>query len=132
MAAKGNYIIIEESILRDPLIEDLVLQGGYEAFGYYIAILSVMRDYRSYGYRIPISRLDILASSRLLIYREEERKRFGEMVGLMVVIGLLKQEEGFIWSERRTRDLVKQDDSRRKMSEAGIKGMANRYGGSTF
>ena len=118
MAAKNNYMIISEAILRDPMIEDLILQGGYDALGYYIAILSVMRDYRDFGYRIPVSRLDILAGSRLLICREDERKRFGELVGLMVIIGLLRKEDGFIWSERRTSDLLKQDDIREKQTKA--------------
>lgn len=128
MAAKGNYIIIEESILRDPKIEDLILQGGYAALGYYIAILSIIRDYKTFGYRIPIKRIDIIAGSRLMLYEEADRETFAEHVALMIALGLLRKDDEFIWSERRRQDLIKQDQSREKMSQAGVKGMAARYG----
>ena len=128
MAAKNNYMIISEAILRDPMIEDLILQGGYAAFGYYIAILSIMRDYKDFDYKLPIKRLDIIAGSRLMLYDAKDRETFAEHVGLMLAIGLLKKNEDCIWSDRRRLDLIKQDESRAKMSEAGVKGMAARYG----
>lgn len=129
MAAKGNYIIIEESILRDPKIEDLILQGGYAALGYYIAILSIIRDYKTFGYRIPIKRIDIIAGSRLMLYEEADRETFAEHVGLMVALGLLKKDDEFIWSERRRQDLIKQDQLRDKQSQAALE--ANRRRGLT-
>ena len=129
MAAKNNYLIIEENILRDPVIEDLILQGGADAFGYYIQILTIMRDYKEYGYRLPIKRLDIIASSRFLIYDEAKRRRFGECVGLMVALGILKKDEDCIWSERRTRDLFKQDNLRDKQTQSALE--TNRKRGLT-
>ena len=131
MAAKNNYLIIEENILRDPVIEDLILHesGGADAFGYYIQILTIMRDYKDFDYKLPIKRLDIIAGSRLMIYDEAKRKRFGECVGLMVMLGLLKKDDECIWSERRTRDLFKQDQIRDKQSLAAME--TNRRRGLT-
>lgn len=127
MAAKNNYMIISEAILRDPMIEDLILQGGYAALGYYIAILSIIRDYKDYSYRIPIKRIDIIAGSRLMLYEEADRETFAEHVGLMVALGLLRKDDEFIWSERRRQDLIKQDLIRDKQSQGGKEGMARRY-----
>ena len=129
MAAKNNYMIISEAILRDPMIEDLILQGGYAAFGYYIAILSIMRDYKDFDYKLPIKRLDIIAGSRLMLYDAKDRETFAEHVGLMLAIGLLKKDEDSIWSDRRRLDLLKQDNLRDKQTQSALE--TNRKRGLT-
>ena len=129
MAAKNNYMIISEAILRDPMIEDLILQGGYAAFGYYIAILSIMRDYKDFDYKLPIKRLDIIAGSRLMLYDAKDRETFAEHVGLMLAIGLLKKDEASIWSDRRRLDLLKQDNLRDKQTQSALE--TNRKRGLT-
>ena len=133
MAAKGHYIMIDESILRDVKIEDLIISLGYEAFGFYIALLTLVRGYDSTGYRIPYERLNLI-ERRHLNLSDEEMVRFSEFLEKAIDLELLRESEDgkFFWSERRRIDLLKQEEARKKMSEAGIKGMASRYKNNTL
>ena len=133
MAAKGHYIMLDEAFLDDPKIEDLQISMGIEGIGFYIVLLTVFREHSATDYRIPYDRLSIIADRRMHLTKEE-KERFSIFMEKAIEIGLLKEsEEGdCFWSERRRIDLKKQEEARKKMSEAGVKGMASRYKNTTL
>lgn len=128
MAAKGHYIMIDESILSDTKIEDLLMALGYEGFGLYVAFLTLIRNFDSTGYKVPLDRLEILARRHLLLHTEEELESFSEFIATSVQCGLLQEDDKYIWSERRRIDLLKQENIRQKQKESAIKTNSKRFG----
>ena len=128
MAAKGHYIMLDEAFLDDPKIEDLQISMGIEGIGFYIVLLTVFREHSATDFRIPYDRLSIIADRRMHL-TEEEKERFSIFMEKAIEIGLLKEsEEGdCFWSERRRIDLKKQEEAKRKMSEAGRDGIIRRW-----
>ena len=128
MAAKGHYIMLDEAFLDDPKIEDLQIALGVEGIGFYIILLTVFREHSATDYRIPYDRLSIIVDRRMHL-TEAEKERFPLFMEKAIEIGLLREsEEGdCFWSERRRIDLKNQEEAKKKMSLAGVKGMTSRY-----
>lgn len=127
MSAKGHYIMIDESILSDTKIEDLLMALGYEGFGLYVAFLTLIRNFDSTGYKVPLDRLEILARRHLFLHTEEELESFSEFIATSVQCGLLQEDDRYIWSERRRIDLLKQEEIKKKQSAGGKEAMGKRY-----
>ena len=127
MSAKGHYIMIDETILSDTKVEDLIMALGYEGFGLYIAFLTLIRHYDSTGYRVPVERLEIIARRHLNLHTERELDAFSDFILTAIKLELLRQDDEYIWSERRRIDLLKQEEIKRKQSLGGKEAMEKRY-----
>ena len=125
--AKSTYVKVDEQILLSPKIRKLILACGYEGLGFYIALLSTMRTFQATGYKIPLDDLSILSEWQLNIRSDAEQERFSNFIGTAVELDILKMSDKYIWSERRVNDLLKQEESCKKMSEAGRDGIIKRW-----
>lgn len=123
MSNRGNYLIIQEDILRDDKIRDLIEAKDFEGFGIYISLLTLMRNYQESGYKVPWSETRKIARWDLLIPNEKLR----EIIDACIGCGLFKSDDSFFWSERRVECLVKQDDLERKRSETNQKNIRKRW-----
>lgn len=123
MSNRGNYLIVQEDILRDDKIRDLIEAKGFEGFGIYISILTLMRNYQESGYKVPWSETRKIARWDLLIPNEKLK----EVIDACIDCGLFKSDDSFFWSERRVECLVKQDDLERKRSETNQKNIRKRW-----
>lgn len=126
MSKRGNYLIVQEDILRDDKIRDLIESRGYEGLGMYIAILTLMRNYSDTGYKVPWEEVRKISKWDLLI-PEQELQGF---IDSFIDCDLFKSNDQFFWSERRINDLKKQDETKQKKSEGGKKGLEIRWGKS--
>lgn len=123
MSKLGSYLIVQEDILRDAKIRDLIESMGYEGFGIYISILTLMRNYSDTGYKVPwievrkISRWDLLMP-------EEELKRF---IDSCIECNLFKADDRYFWSERRRNALLEQQESLKETSERNKKNIQKRW-----
>ena len=124
MSNRGNYLIVQEDILRDDKIRDLIEAKGFEGFGIYISLLTLMRNYQESGYKVPWSETRKIARWDLLIPNEKLR----EIIDACIGCGLFKSDDSFFWSERRVECLEEQERMRKKKVEAGKKGLEKRWG----
>lgn len=125
--AKGNFIRIDELILANPKIQKLIISRGYEALGFYIALLTTMRAYASTAYRIPLDDLEIIASWQLKL-NDEQLSSFAEFIEKAVELDILQRNEEYIWSDRRVNDLMAQELIREKQKDSAIKTNIKRFG----
>ena len=123
MSNRGNYLIVQEDILRDDKIRDLIEAKDFEGFGIYISILTLMRNYQESGYKVPWSETRKIARWDLLIPNEKLK----EVIDACIDCGLFKSDDSLFWSERRVECLVKQDDLERKRSETNQKNIRKRW-----
>lgn len=123
MSMKGNYIILEEGLLRDDKIRDLIEVRGFEGLGVYISLLTLIRGYSESDYRIPWNEVRKISRWDLLMPEEELRG----FIDSCIACNLFKADDRFFWSDRRRNDLKKQDEVRRKQKEGGKKGAYRRY-----
>lgn len=123
MSKRGNYLIVQEDILRDDKIRDLIEMRGYEGLGIYIAVLTLMRNYSDTGYKVPWDEVRKIARWDLLI-SEDDLKSF---IDSFIECNLFKADDRFFWSERRKNCLEAQDEIRKKQVDGGKKGASKRY-----
>lgn len=124
MSKRGNYLIVQEDILRDDKIRDLIEARGYEGLGIYISLLTLMRNYSDTGYMVPWNEVRKIARWDLLI-GEEELKGF---IQSCIKCDLFKQDDSFFWSERRKNALEKQDELSEKQREGAMRTNEKLYG----
>lgn len=123
-----RFVKVDENILMDPDIEDLIEAGGFEAFGVYIGILSLLRTYAEYDYMIPVSRMKIIARKTFSM-TENQLKKFVDLCISCRILLEFRSESGevYIYSRRRREELLEQDKLKKKQQEGGKKGMEKRY-----
>ena len=125
---KGNFIKVDENILSSPKIQKLIIARGYEGLGFFISLLTVMRNYQSTAFRIPLEDLETIASWHLHL-NAEEQDRFALFIEKAIELDILKVNDEYLWSERRSNDLLAQETLRKKQSESAYQ--TNRKRGFT-
>lgn len=130
MAVKHSYYLpLDEDFLQDPEVQLFLEEKGKEAVFDYLMLLTRMRDYRDYDYMIPFSLIPIIARKDLGTTKE----KLEDTVNYCIKIGFFKVYEDdidkvkFIYSERRQCDLRTWQVTSTRRSEAGKRGMANRW-----
>lgn len=124
------FVRLDVEFFRDEKVRALRRRLGYEGVGIYLSLLSLHRKYQEYGFTIPLRLLDEIAEEDLIIPPD----KIHNTVDTCLEIGLFSKtesEENF-YSNRLRNDLIKQEDTKRKQSEGGIKAMQKRYGKSDF
>ena len=130
MAKKHSYYLpLDEDFLQDPEVQMFLEEKGKAAVFDYLMLLTRMRDYRDYDYMIPFSLIPIIARKDLGITKEE----LEDTISYCIKIGFFKVYEDeidkvkFFYSERRQCDLRTWQVTSSRRSEAGKRGMANRW-----
>lgn len=122
------YVKLDEDILRDPDIMELIDEGGYEALGIYLAILTCIRTFEATDYMIPEQKLKLFANKVLTLHQVRLKKALDLMVRCHLISVEEKNGERFFFSKRRREELNAQNRVRQKQSEGGKKGMESKYG----
>lgn len=125
--SRSLYVKVDEEILSDPDIQELIDKKGFEGFGVYIALLTLMRRYEKSFYMIPCRNFSVFSQN----FHGISEKKLKSLVIILEKLGVLQSkiidEEEYIYSPRRQRELLAQDRVRQKQSEGGKKGMEKRY-----
>ena len=130
MAKKYSYYLpLDEDFLQDPEVQMFLEEKGKAAVFDYLMLLTRMRDYRDSDYMIPFSFIPIIARKDLGTTKEE----LEDTISYCIKIGFFKVYEDeidkvkFFYSERRQCDLRTWQVASTRRSEAGKRGMANRW-----
>lgn len=125
--SRSLYVKVDEEILSDPDIQELIDKKGYEGFGVYIALLTLMRRYERSCYMIPCRNFSVFSRNFVGISEKKLKSIIAFLENLGILHHSLVNGEEYILSPRRQRELLAQDRVRQKQSEGGRKGMEKRY-----
>lgn len=110
---RSLFVMVEEHILQDPDIQDLIADCGYEGFGVYIAVLTVLRNYEKTSYMIPEEKIKSLA--KFLNVSEKKLKNYLEIFQKLNIFSVFEHDgKSFFYSRRRQKELFIQQELREK------------------
>lgn len=98
--------------------------SAWECVGVYLGLCATFHHFHDTQYRIPLNRLQQVAAFQLHISFD----RFQRHKEILVKVGLLKEDDGFLWSPRRCGELKEQDQLSLKRQEGAWKTNRKRWG----
>lgn len=121
------FMRLDVDFIHDPDIQLMLMEKGQSAVLEYLVICSQMYYYERFDFAIPYKCLKTIAG--LMQITEDELK---STVSYCIGNGFFVQEEDDfgekrIYSERRRAELHNMVIAKRTMSEAGKRGMSNRW-----
>lgn len=121
------FMRLDVNCILDPDIQLMLMEKGEAAVLQYFIISAQMYNYERFDFAIPYKCFKSIAG--LLQTTEEKIK---DTVSYCIGNGFFIQEqdelgERYIYSERRRAELHQMSIARKTMSEAGKKGMSNRW-----
>jgi NADH:ubiquinone oxidoreductase subunit E len=121
MSKDAYYFNHDSNARNDIKILKLRRQLGLEGYGAYWCIIEILRD--TAGYKLPISAIDDIAHD-INIAREK-------LEAIVLNYSLFEIEENMFFSSRLCRSMEIYNESKKRLSESGKKGMESRWNKQT-
>jgi len=118
------YFSHDSNARHDPKIIVLRAHYGYEGYGWYWAIIELLRDSKDYKFSLKNKYFLSSLAIDLGIDREKLDKFLNDCI---CEFELFKTDGEFVWSESLLERMYKRESIKQKRSEAGKKGAAEKW-----
>jgi hypothetical protein len=115
MSKDAYYFSHDSNAFHDPRIIKLRSKHGLEGYGFYWAIIEHLRNQKNYS--LNIEDLDLLS-----FYMNSDESKIKQMLSVCLSIGLLKNENGKVFSESLLNRMEKANKIREARSNSGKMG----------